>query len=125
MSAATDVFLNLRLYIDQKVEATVDARMKELERRAPRRAEELPSSDDEKYMNRQQVAEMTGYCDRTIYRLIRERKLIATGLKRNRIKRSDVERMMAEAAKERANGTGPANEEDEIAAEAHRLLDDE
>ncbi len=82
-----------------------------------------PAPPAEEYVDRKQAAEITGYSPRTIYRLIHDGILVATGLRGNRIKRSDLDKMMAAVAKER--GSAPVNEAEEISAEVDKLLNDE
>lgn len=89
----------------------------------PRPPKAAPVADE--YLTRRQAAKYAGYCDRTIGRMISEGKLAAVGLKRDRIKRSDVDRMMAEVAAQRGSASdSAASETDDVSAIVDRLIND-
>ena len=81
------------------------------------------------YVNRAQAAARTGYSLRTIARRIADGVLPAYGPRADRIKLTDLERMMAGDATEKSQESpAPASASDEEAwaqAEVDRLLNDE
>lgn len=76
------------------------------ERRPPRAAGGSPAEQapDDHYVTRAKAAEITGYSERTITRLIDSGKLKVCGPRRNRITRFEIDRMMEEKAERKRKG---------------------
>jgi excisionase family DNA binding protein len=79
---------------------------------------------EQSYVTRKQAAKITGYSDRTISRAIADGSLKASGLHGDRIKRSELDRWMAESAHGKRSADGNGSEDDEINSVVDRLLND-
>jgi hypothetical protein len=78
------------------------------------------------FLSRKDAGTYLGYSKSTIDRYVAQGLIKATGLHGERIARFELDRFMAETAKRRqpANNQKAVSEEDEIKAEAARLLDE-
>ena len=111
----------LRELIREELSALLDLKLSQhlsRQRLPALAAAEAPSA----YVTRGQAAAITGYSLRTIARLIGRGELKACGPRRDRIKRFELDRMMAESPRRPPAGADPV---DDVALEADRLLDDE
>lgn len=109
----------IRTIIHDEMSAALDEKLpRHLEAlRLPARGAELVESG---WVNRKRAKEITGWSLRTIGRRIADGELAASGPRRDRIKRSDIDRMMAH----RKGRIAAVSDEDEIAREADRLFGD-
>jgi excisionase family DNA binding protein len=64
---------------------------------------------------RQDAAKLTGYSVKTISRWVRSGKLRTFGLRGDRVKRSDLERLMAELPSQGTDGDGIIEAEESVA----------
>lgn len=98
----------------------VDARMRQELPRLPPAPPPRAAAIEATYVTRKQASEITGYCRRTIDRLVADGKLPGYGPRLDRIKLSELHRMMADTRKREPVTHGDA--EAEIKAEVARLL---
>ena len=89
------------------------------ERRPPQQAASGGTVTLNEFLTRKQAAEIMGYSLRTIARLMDSDQLRACGPRRDRISRFEIDRFMAAAPPRKDLG------EDDLDAEADRLLDDD
>jgi hypothetical protein len=117
----------IEVIIKAMVREEVEARMKEVKAerlaavqpRIPPRSAEVEAT----YVTRKQASEIASYSRRTIDRLMADGKLPGYGPNRDRIKLSELHRMMAETARREC----PKGEDTDavVNAEVDRLLNDD
>jgi hypothetical protein len=103
-------------WLDDRLRTVLDEKLREWIAKAPPPGN-APSAERPEYLSREDAAQLTGYSAKTITRWIRAGKLRPYGLRGERVKRVELERLMAELPSADA-GAGETE-----AAIARRILD--
>lgn len=103
-------------WVDERLRTVLDEKLREWVSKAPPPAN-APSAERPEYLSRESAAQLTGYSAKTITRWIRAGKLRPYGLRGERVKRVELERLMADLPSSEAGG---GETETEI---ARRILD--
>ncbi len=108
-------------WLDDRLRTILEEKLREWISKAPPPANS-PSTEQPEYLSRESAAKLAGYSAKTITRWIRAGKLRAYGLRGERVKRAELEQLMADlpsAAK--ADGSAGETEADI----ARRIVDGE
>ena len=102
-------------WLEERLRAILDEKLREW---IPKATAPGSAASDERpeYLSRDEAAKLAGYSAKTITRWIRAGKLRPYGLRGERVKRSEIENLMAELP-----STGEAGEDE--AAVARRIVD--
>jgi hypothetical protein len=103
-------------WLDDRLRTVLDEKLREWVPKAPSPAN-APSTEQPEYLSRESAALRTGYSVKTITRWIRAGRLRPYGLRGERVKRAELEQLMAELPSSRAE-TGETE-----ADVARRILD--
>lgn len=82
-------------WVDERLRIVLDEKLREWVSKAPPPAN-APSSERPEYLSRDGAAQLTGYSAKTITRWIRAGKLRPYGLRGERVRRAELERLMAD-----------------------------
>jgi hypothetical protein len=107
-------------WIDERLRRVLDEKLRELIPREAAAPAELKGVEEPEYLSRQEADRPTGYSVKTITRWIRSHKVQAFGMRGERVRRSDVERLMAELPSQAHGGAGMIETEEAV---ARRILD--
>lgn len=108
-------------WLDDRLRTILEEKLREWISKAPPPAN-APSVEQPEYLSRESAAQLAGYSAKTITRWIRAGKLRPYGLRGERVKRLELEQLMADLPSDAKNDGAAGETEADI---ARRILDGE
>jgi hypothetical protein len=108
-------------WLDDRLRTILEEKLREWISKAPPPAN-APSAEQPEYLSRESAAQLAGYSAKTITRWIRAGKLRPYGLRGERVKRLELEQLMADLPSDAKTGGAAGETEADI---ARRIVDGE